>query len=778
MYNAIVARIETSAMPGSDNIVLGRVLGYTVLVGKDVKNGSLGVFFEAGGQLSPEFCVANDLVRRKEADGTSAGGYFEETRRVRAMKMRGTVSEGFFCEKEMFAFTGVTSFKENEEFSTLAGIQICNKYVTPRTARAMQSHSESVVKRENCMFAKHIDTGAFKRAINDVPPGLIILSEKLHGTCVPYMAGIRMADGTKKIISHVSVGDYVMGVDKDGSLCPSKVINVWHHGSAERWVRVKGKRYGLGRGNSDYNLVCTPEHLVWVREKGYIEAETIKPGDKVLMCRNAQSLSEVQFQTLLGKLLGDGSLITSSSNARVEWGHKDTHEAYVDWTSRALQDLANPARNRQVSGHGTPMVRAQSKANYYVLQAFKSMIVDGKKIVPDWVETLASPLALAFWYMDDGSLAHHEGQEDRVSIATCGFTLESCNVLVRALARFGITAQVAQNNDRNRVKMNADDAEKFFLLVAPYIPPCMQYKLPERYRGHDGWLPKSDNVYKPDTMWQVVDSVENATGVDSAKWDLETETHNFMAYDVLVHNSHRTARVLEEVPIIRSKVMTRIAKWLKWPVTTKVWKTLHGSRNVVLDDNKPGFYGSNAFRYKAVGDLPLRKGEVVYGEIVGYTNGDSPIMGRQNLASLKDKAALKQFGSEITYSYGCEPDNQKFYVYRITQVNEDGYPVELPHFAMVKRAEELGLASVPVLSMFLYEGDAADLESKVNDLVEGSDGSTALHSMLDSRHIREGVVVRYESVAGTGWLKAKSKTFGLLEGYLKDTDTIDAEEAA
>jgi hypothetical protein len=86
-YNAIVARIHTRPLPGSDNIILGSCRGYQVIVGKNIEDGQLGVFFEAGGQLSEGFAAANDLVRRKDAEGKPAGGYFEENRRVKAVKM-------------------------------------------------------------------------------------------------------------------------------------------------------------------------------------------------------------------------------------------------------------------------------------------------------------------------------------------------------------------------------------------------------------------------------------------------------------------------------------------------------------------------------------------------------------------------------------------------------------------------------------------------------------------------------------------------------------------
>jgi len=52
-------------------------------------------------------------------------------------------------------------------------------------------------------------------------------------------------------------------------------------------------------------------------------------------------------------------------------------------------------------------------------------------------------------------------------------------------------------------------------------------------------------------------------------------------------------------------------------------------------------------------------------------------------------------------------------------------------------------------------------------------------SILDSSHLREGVVVRVDHDGGTNFYKHKGFYFGVLEGYLKeDPNFVDAEEIA
>lgn len=426
-YKAVVSRIHVRPLPGADRLQIGTCGQYQVIVGIDVPDGALGVFFESDGQLSEAFAKQNDLIRRKNEDGSPAGGMFEEHRRVKAIKLRGAKSDGFWCPISSFAYTGaLASLVEGFQFTELNGHSICNKYVTRATQ--VQRGRQPKVQRDNKMFAKHIETGQFRREVGTIPAdATCYLSAKLHGT------------------------------------------------------------------------------------------------------------------------------------------------------------------------------------------------------------------------------------------------------------------------------------------------------------------------------------------------------------------SFRLGHVLDETPIVRGRIWGFFAKILGLPQTQSQWRHIIGSRNVVLEHREgPGFYGEEKFRQTCVEGISLHKGEVIYGEIVGFTDTGAPIMGIQNTSGLKDKAIKAAYGDQMTYTYGCQPGQCKIFIYRITQVNEDGHAVELSWVQVKKRCRELGLETVPEVHwpMSMAHHTTAELIALVESETEGMNGSP-YPSRLDKRHIEEGVVVRWESSHGTGWLKSKCFAFGLLEGYLKDSaEYVDTEESA
>ena len=116
------------------------------------------------------------------------------------------------------------------------------------------------------------------------------------------------------------------------------------------------------------------------------------------------------------------------------------------------------------------------------------------------------------------------------------------------------------------------------------------------------------------------------------------------------------------------------------------------------------------------------------------------------------------------------------YVYKIAIVNEDGVAWELSWPEVVRRCGELGLAHVPHLTGPVSLTDATVVYGSLKTLVEGL---TEGPSTLDPTQIREGVVVRIESKQGISHVKNKSHVFGILEGYIKESDAfIDPEDVS
>jgi hypothetical protein len=240
--------------------------------------------------------------------------------------------------------------------------------------------------------------------------------------------------------------------------------------------------------------------------------------------------------------------------------------------------------------------------------------------------------------------------------------------------------------------------------------------------------------------------------------------------------SHRIGHVYDESE--RRGLVGRLYKFLmRKPLLERGYRYLSGTRRVILEKwTGDSWYGDEAFRVNATRRLMgnLHKGEVVYGEIVGWAGAETPIMPAHDTTRLRNKSVRERYGDKMFYTYGCPTGTQAFYIYRITMNNEDGVTTELPWWAVKRRASELGVKYVREVeppSFVNEESDREGLMSLAGLLAEGPS--------LFGDHIREGIAIRIEHEKWFGILKAKSFTFGLLEGYLKeDESVIDREEAA
>lgn len=185
-----------------------------------------------------------------------------------------------------------------------------------------------------------------------------------------------------------------------------------------------------------------------------------------------------QLQILVGCLLGDG-YITKRGAIQIEQGSRQ--KDYLLWKYEQLKSLVSVKPSR-VTRTNKKNGKTTYSYRFFLRQFFRvwreKMYVNGKKIVPVDLIDIATPLSLAIWYMDDGSLGDHS----YLIISTDGFDNESQERIVRVLkSKWDINARIVdkKNGDKlyKRLVIGSHNLVKFFSLVRPHIIPSMQYKI-------------------------------------------------------------------------------------------------------------------------------------------------------------------------------------------------------------------------------------------------------------------------------------------------------------
>lgn len=237
--------------------------------------------------------------------------------------------------------------------------------------------------------------------------------------------------------------------------------------------------------------------------------------------------------------------------------------------------------------------------------------------------------------------------------------------------------------------------------------------------------------------------------------------------------SQRTANTLKEenkkLPYLIYKGLQLLNINIK---PKKTWDYVSGTRRTVLKNFNGGYYGNDGFRQHwhdfFVGKL--RKGEEVFYEVVGYTQGNQTIMPECSNTRTKDKQFIKQYGNVTRFTYGCDIGQNDIYVYRMTMTNDDGSTVEYPWHLVKLRCEQMGVKYCPEFDKFIFTS-IDDLMQRVNNYCDGIDP-------VGKTHIREGVVVRVDNKEKFTAFKHKNFNFKVLEGIIKADDVLDMEEAS
>lgn len=235
--------------------------------------------------------------------------------------------------------------------------------------------------------------------------------------------------------------------------------------------------------------------------------------------------------------------------------------------------------------------------------------------------------------------------------------------------------------------------------------------------------------------------------------------------------SQRTTNTIKEegrLPVVFATILKKLKINIK---PKRSWGYITGSRRVTLKDYNGGYYGDNQFR-KQWHDFflnKLHKGETIYYEVVGYTDGEKTIMPECDNSKTKDKEFIKQFGKTTRFTYGCGTGQSDIYAYRMTMTNEDGQIIEYPWHLVKLRCEQMGVKYCPELESLTFTS-VEDLMERANTYVDGIDP-------VGKTHIREGVIVRIDNREKFTAFKHKSFNFKVLEGIIKSNDVLDIEEA-
>lgn len=196
------------------------------------------------------------------------------------------------------------------------------------------------------------------------------------------------------------------------------------------------------------------------------------------------ALSILQQNILIGIILGDGHLEKQkgSKNYRLKIHQNDKHKDYVFHLYDIFQDFTKtPPRSKVVSAFNKTYESWYFNTTVHpdFMDYGINFYNDGKKVLPNpaLLASWLSPIGLAYWYMDDGSLKSKESKG--VLLNTQNFSLTEvellCNILEEKLQ---LSNWPRKQKEGYQIYISGHSYERLKDLISPYLLPSMFYKFP------------------------------------------------------------------------------------------------------------------------------------------------------------------------------------------------------------------------------------------------------------------------------------------------------------
>jgi recombination protein RecA len=302
-------------------------------------------------------------------------------------------------------------------------------------------------------------------------------------------------------------------------------------------------------GNGRSQFAATENHLIRT-PGGWRTAGELLAGDRVLAAETHR-LGDQQWQVILGSLLGDGNLSPNRhdrNGVRFRLGHGAKQGDYLDWK---VSLLGNIGCTRRTNVDGARFADFRPLPELAELQR-AVYLGDGKKTISwEYLKAL-TPLALAIWFMDDGTFTlrskgrqvRSAGGSGRVQFCIEAMTEGSRDRLVDYLGdTHGLVGSWRRVGATQKAVLTFDTASsrKFLDLVAPYVHPSMDYKLLPGLRGQFAVTPALVEPCVRPVPARILDIHVKPRTRSMHRFDIEVEgSHSYFADGVMVHNSPET----------------------------------------------------------------------------------------------------------------------------------------------------------------------------------------------------------------------------------------------
>lgn len=199
-----------------------------------------------------------------------------------------------------------------------------------------------------------------------------------------------------------------------------------------------------------------------------------------------KKLTLLQKEILFGVILGDAHLETQNNRLtyRVKFEQSIKHKPYIEHLYAIFKNYVKTPPQLKVVSYKNNQTKKSTNIRFATISSStftffgKQFYKENKKVIPKLIHRWLTPRALAYWYMDDGSMKSFKSKA--VLLNTQGFSYAEVQLLCNVLKKkFNLSCWPRkQKNNTYQIFISGKSFETLHNCIYDFIIPEMQYKFP------------------------------------------------------------------------------------------------------------------------------------------------------------------------------------------------------------------------------------------------------------------------------------------------------------
>lgn len=400
------------------------------------------------------------------------------------------------------------------------------------------------------------DNGCTLMCVNQIREKIGVMFGCLHAdTLIPFVDGRIFT--IRQVCDEKIQGEVWSYNEKLRSFEPRKIVD-WHYNgdveNSEDYLHVSLR--GPGTKNGTMQITVTPNHEV-LHNNEFVPIDSLNIGDVLTTKQDCFVFDQNQKpngtlgQFLIGILSGDSHISHNQNKLGASLKLRDNVDTdYMDWKSDML------------STSGLRMTDYKCNSGRFYVSPEISEFAEIKRDYPNRDPMLLlnnfSWLGFAVWIMDDAIYERKRYQLSIKRFAGDGVKLDEISY---CLDELGLFHHMSRGGN---IIFDVDVSELIASKISPFVPKCMDRKLPIHHRGYyeEISLYRTIEFRSTDAIITNIRPASKKQMKQRGKYDLSIEhNHNYMAggnpVGVIVHNSPETTpggRALKFYASIRMEI--------------------------------------------------------------------------------------------------------------------------------------------------------------------------------------------------------------------------------